>query len=50
MNISLEVAVEVMEPITLLEQDAIIDGSILIEVLDEKNQKIGDAYYNAGDT
>ena len=50
LNISLEVAVEVMEPITLLEQDAIIDGSILIEVLDEKNQKIGDAYYNAGDT
>lgn len=50
LNLSLEVSIKVLEPITLLEQDAIVDGSVLIKVLDKNNQKVGEAYYNACDT
>jgi len=50
LNLSLKVSVKVLEPITLLGQEAIIDGSVLIEVLDKNNRKVGEAYYNACDT
>ena len=50
LHLLLDVKVDLTEPITLLGQKAIIDGSVLITVLDEKNQKVGEAYYNADQT